>query len=103
MVFYNPAMTRDEAREGIARLEPRLRGLGVRSLAIFGSVLRDEADEASDLDIVVEFEPPHTADQYFQTLFLIEDALGVPVDLAEPHTLHPSIRTRVLAEAMRVA
>ena len=96
-------MTRDEARRGIERLRPELHVLGVRSVSIFGSVLRDEAQETSDLDLVAEFEPPHTADQYFETLFLIEDALGVSVDLAEPHTLHPSIRSCVLAEALRVA
>ena len=96
-------MTQAEAREAIERLEPGLRRLGVRSISIFGSVMRDEANATSDLDLVAEFEPPHTADQYFQTLFLIEDALGVHVDLAEPHTLHPSIRQRVLADALRIA
>lgn len=96
-------MTRQRAEEEIGRLQPRLRSLGVRSVSIFGSVLRDEAHETSDLDLIAEFAPPHTADQYFQTLFLIEDALGVHVDLAEPHTLHPAIRDRVLAEAHRVA
>lgn len=72
-------------------------------MSLFGSVLRDEATDASDLDLVAEFAPPHTADQYFQTLFLIEDSLGIHVDLAEPHTLHPSIRQRILSEALRVA
>ena len=89
--------------EALERLTPELRRLGVRSLSIFGSVARNEAQSSSDLDLVAEFAPPHTADQYFQTLFLVEDALGVHVDLAEPHTLHPAIRERVLAEAVRVA
>lgn len=65
--------------------------------------MRNQARPESDLDLVAEFTPPHTADQYFQTLFLIEDSLGIHVDLAEPHTLHPSIRDQVLAEALRLA
>ena len=96
-------MTRERATEEIRRLEPQLRRFGVRTLSIFGSVLRDEAKESSDLDLVAEFDPPPTADQYFQTLFLIEVTLGVHIDLAEPHTLHPLIRQRVLTEALRVA
>lgn len=96
-------MTRAKTIEAIKGLEPQLRSLGVRSLSVFGSVLRDEARDASDLDLVAEFDLPHTADQYFQTLFLIEDSLGVHVDLAEPHTLHPAIRQQVLSEALRVA
>ena len=96
-------MTKREATEAIQELGPELRPLGVRSLALFGSVPRDEATDASDLDLVAEFEPPHTADQYFKTLFMLEDRLGVRVDLAEPHTLHPAIREHVLAEAKRVA
>ncbi|MDR3688286.1 MAG: nucleotidyltransferase family protein [Fimbriimonas sp.] len=95
-------MTRTEAMESLRALQPELRKLGVRSIALFGSVLRDEAGPQSDLDLVAEFDPPHTAKQYFDTLFLIEDSLGVGVDLAEPSTLHPSIRDRILQEAHRV-
>lgn len=96
-------MTRCEAVDSLNALQPALRRLGVRSLALFGSVLRDEAGQQSDLDLVAEFDRPHTAQQYFDTLFLIEDSLGIGVDLAEPGTLHPSIRDRVLREALRVA
>jgi len=96
-------MTRAEAIRGLTELKPALEDLGVRSVSIFGSVLRDEAKVTSDLDLVAEFAPPHTAKQYFDTLFLIEDTLGVHVDLAEPHTLHPNIREQVLREALKVA
>ncbi len=96
-------MTRVEAETAIGRLTPQLRRLGVRSLSIFGSVARDQAQPSSDLDLLAEFALPHTAEQYFETLFLIEDSLGIHVDLAEPHTLHPAVRDRVLAEAVRVA
>ena len=100
---YNQDMTRYEAVRSIKALTPELSKLGVRSVALFGSVSRDEAGPQSDLDLVAEFELPHTAKQYFDTLFLLEDALGVKVDLAEPNTLHPSLRDRVLAEAVLVA
>lgn len=82
---------------------PQLKELGVRSISLFGSVARDDATEASDLDIIAEFNPPYTMRQYINTLFLIEDTLGVKVDLAEPDTLHPRIRDKVLSEALKVA
>ncbi|CAN5538683.1 nucleotidyltransferase [soil metagenome] len=76
---------------------------GVRKLSLFGSVARNEAHDASDLDLLVEFDDSSTLDGYFGVLFLIEDELGVNVDLAEPSTLHPLIRDQVLREAVTVA
>jgi predicted nucleotidyltransferase len=96
-------MNRSELTERIHEIVPELRQLGVKSLSIFGSVARDEANSSSDLDLIAEFELPHTFRQYIDTLLLREDRLNVHVDLAEPHTLHPKIRDRVLAEARRVA
>jgi predicted nucleotidyltransferase len=96
-------MNRIEVVAQIQRLEPELRLLGVRSISIFGSVARDEASSSSDLDLIAVFESPHTFRQYFDTLLLLEDRLQVKVDLAEPHTLHPKLRDRILAEALKVA
>ncbi len=95
-------MKRDEAIQRLRTLRPQLDRLGVRSLHLFGSVARDARD-ASDLDLIVEFDGPSTVERYFGTLFLIEDELGVRVDLAQPNTLHPLIREGVLREAVPVA
>jgi predicted nucleotidyltransferase len=96
-------MTRVEVVEQNQKLGPELRLLGVRSISMFGSVARGEANSSSDLDLIAEFEPPHTFREYFDTLLLLEDRLQVQVDLAEPHTLHPKLRERILAEAIKVA
>jgi predicted nucleotidyltransferase len=96
-------MNRVEATERIRELEPELRQLGVRSISIFGSVGRDSATSTSDLDLIAEFDFPHTFRQYFDTLLLLEERLHVHVDLAEPHTLHPKLKERILAEAVKVA
>jgi len=96
-------MKRNEAIKKLRELMPELNKLGVIRLSMFGSVARDEASDASDLDLIVEFTPPVTFRKYFDALNLIEDSLGMHVDLAEPQTLHPTIRKRVLEEALRVA
>jgi len=73
----------------------------IRKLALFGSVLRDEFDSKSDVDVLVEFEPGHTPGL---ALIRLEDELaaifgGRKVDLVTPKFLNRRIRDRVLAEA----
>jgi len=72
----------------------------IRSLALFGSVLRDDFGPASDVDVLVEFEPDHVPGLDF---FLIEEELsrlfGQRVDLNTPGFLGPELLDRVLAEA----
>lgn len=82
---------------------PALRGFGVQSLAVFGSVARAAATPNSDLDFLVEFEGAATFDQYMGLKFFLEDLFETPVDLVLTHTLKPQIRQTVLAEAIHVA
>ena len=72
----------------------------IRRLALFGSVLRDDFDEASDVDILVEFQPGHTPGYaFFGMEQELERILGRKVDLNTPRTLSPYFRARVEAEA----
>jgi uncharacterized protein len=76
---------------------------GVRSLALFGSVARGEATEASDVDLLVEFNRPTG---YFGLIVLqehLEDLFGCKVDLGTPRSLKPRLRARVLQECIHVA
>ena len=62
---YDPFMRRADAIALIsARREEITRQFGVRSLALFGSVARDEARPDSDVDVLVEFEGPTTFDAH---------------------------------------
>ncbi len=80
-----------------------MRQFGVTSLAVFGSVARDQARPDSDVDILVEFDPPPTFERYMDLKFYLEDLLGRRVDLGTPDTLKPRIRARVESEALHVA
>ena len=51
-------MTKEHALRRIAGHREELRQLGVKSLALFGSVARGESTRASDVDFLVEFERP---------------------------------------------
>jgi uncharacterized protein len=80
-----------------------LNRLGVKSLAIFGSTVRNESTGESDIDLLVEFEGPATFDGYMETKFLIEDVLGRRVDLVTRQALRPGMLQRVESEAVHVA
>jgi len=74
-------MNRETVLQIISRLMPQLRGYGIQSLALFGSVARNEATAESDVDVLVDFAVPVTFDNYFDVKFLLEDTLGCKVDL----------------------
>ena len=75
-------------------------GMGVRHLALFGSQVRGEADEASDIDVGVVFDDTVRADAlaYFghrQTLAdRLTNLLGVEVDLSDEAMQRPDVRER---------
>jgi len=87
----------------IAQHRLDLSKLGVRSLALFGSVARGEAGPNSDIDILVNFQGSVTFDQYMETKFLLEDLLGCRVDLVIEQALRPQVRPFVEEDAIYVA
>jgi predicted nucleotidyltransferase len=75
---------------------------GVASLAIFGSVARDEAGDHSDLDLLVNFVGKATFDRYMELKFFLEDSLGVKVDLVTESSLKEPYKSAILSEAIYV-
>jgi predicted nucleotidyltransferase len=73
----------------------------IRSLAFFGSVVREDFGPHSDVDVLVNFEPDHVPGFDF---FLIEAELsrliGRKVDLQTVHFLSREIRQSALSEAV---
>lgn len=74
----------------------------IAKLSLFGSILRDDFTEASDIDFLVEFQKDYTPT--FLALAEMEEELsdllqGRRVDLRTPAELSPYFRDRVMAEA----
>ena len=65
---------------------------GVADIALFGSVVRNEMSADSDIDVLVRFNGPATADAYFGVQFYLEDLLGYPVDLVTDKALRKELR-----------
>jgi predicted nucleotidyltransferase len=72
---------------------------GMANPRIFGSVVRGEDNEESDLDILVDPGPRTSLMTMVHVQDLLEKATGVKVDLRTPGDLHPRFRDRALAEA----
>jgi uncharacterized protein len=96
-------MTRQEAFAALTASEPDIRALGVARLALFGSVLRDEARPDSDVDVLVQFAPGAKTYEHFLALSeLLEQRLGRRVELVTTESLSPHIGPRIMAEAQDV-
>lgn len=74
-------------------------GLNAR---VFGSVLRGEDTEISDLDILVEPAPEMTIFDIGAMRHELAELLGIPVDVRTPCALPDRARDQVIAEAMPV-
>ena len=75
---------------------------GVVDLALFGSIVRDQATDDSDVDILVRFDSPATSKRYFGVQFYIEDLLGRPVDLVTDKALRAEMRPYIEREMVNV-
>ena len=71
----------------------------IRRLGLFGSILRDDFTETSDVDVLVEFEPgARTGLAFFRMQDDLSKIIGRQVDLNTPGFLAAGIRERVLQE-----
>jgi predicted nucleotidyltransferase len=72
----------------------------VRKLALFGSVLRDDFNSESDIDILVEFEPDFVPGlAFFSMEEELAEILGRRVELHTPAFLSPYFRDKVITES----
>ena len=81
--------------------KPELKRFKVKSLLIFGSVARDEANNESDVDLLVEFEQVVGLLTFVRLQRYLETILNCKVDLGTTDSLKAHLREAVLHEAIR--
>lgn len=97
-------------KKDLSRLRKILRGqlpilsdqYGVRSLSLFGSRVRGDEVEGSDLDVLVEFEKTPGLLAFIELENHLSETLGVRVDLVMKQSLKPRIGARILNELVPV-
>ncbi len=73
---------------------------GARNVRLFGSVARGEDDAASDIDLLVDFDPGRSLLDHAALLLELRALLGDAVDVISARGLKPRIRERVLRDAV---
>ena len=81
------------------RAEELKQNFSVRSIGLFGSLARNEADSESDIDILVDFVEP-TFDHYMDLKFYLEKLFGRPVDLVTADTVKPRLKPGIEREVI---
>ena len=75
---------------------------GVETLDVFGSYVRAEQGEDSDLDLLVTFRQAPSLFTFIAIENHLSDVLGVKVDLVMKDSLKPAIGEQILREAVPV-
>lgn len=81
---------------------PILKEAGVTRSSIFGSYVRGEAKETSDIDILIDAPKKMGLFDFVGLKQDLEKALGKKVDLGEFSTLKPRIKDQVLSQGVRI-
>ena len=72
---------------------------GIRNVRVFGSMARDDASDASDVDLLVSLAPGRSGLALGGLLMDMQDLLQRRVEVVTEGGLHPALRERVLREA----
>lgn len=100
---YDRLMNLDEVRRRIAPVRSRLTELGVTRIRVFGSVARDEATSASDVDGLLDFKGTPSLFTLARARLLRSEAIGAEVDVATPGMLRGPLLEAVARDLRDVA
>jgi len=84
------------------KISPILKKYGVKRAGVFGSVVREEAKDASDIDILVEIEGRMSLLEFAGLKLKLEEVLGKKVDLGEYSVIKPMIKEQILSEEVPI-
>ena len=76
------------------------RRYGAADIRVFGSVARGNATDASDLDLIVRFEPSRSLLDHGGLVMDLRELLGMRVDVIDEEAMRPRFRQHVMQEAI---
>jgi predicted nucleotidyltransferase len=91
-----------EIRNIAEKIIPVLKKHEVKKAGLFGSIVRGEATEQSDVDLLVEAPKDISLLGFVHIMHELEDVLGRKVDLVEYSAVKPALRERILAEEVSI-
>lgn len=75
---------------------------GITGLSVFGSVVRGEAREDSDVDILATFDQPVGLLKLIDAEYYLSDLLGSKVDLIPVDEVRPELKEQIYNEAVPI-
>jgi predicted nucleotidyltransferase len=81
---------------------PILKAHGVSQAGVFGSYAKAQADDQSDIDILVKLSIPISLLDFARIKLSLEDALEAKVDLLEYDAIKPAFKKRILEEEILI-
>ena len=96
-------MDRENAIKKLREIKQLLRSnYRIKRIGIFGSYIRGEENETSDLDILVEFDSPIDIFKFIELEETLSEKLGIKADLVSKQALKPFIGEKILKEVIYV-
>lgn len=74
----------------------------VKRASLFGSIVRGEINEDSDLDLIIEFSGTKSLLDLARLKLDIEEKFKFPVDILTYNSIHPLLREKILSEQVSI-
>lgn len=94
-------MTKEDIKMALVANREILKKYKVKSIALFGSYVRHEEREDSDIDFLVEFDED-TYDNFVHLIFTLEDLLKKNVQIVTNADISPYLKPYVMKEAEKI-
>lgn len=75
---------------------------GVLKISLFGSSVRKEDNEDSDIDLLVIFEEGRSLFDLIRLKQQLEELLDKKVDVVTENSIHPLLKKKILSEAVQL-
>jgi len=101
--MVTPVRDKQDLLQRLHEVREEILSRGVLKLGLFGSFVRGNSDESSDVDLLVQFAPPQKCFDNFMSLsFLLEDVLQRSVELVTTEAISPHLGPQILSEVENV-
>lgn len=94
-------LNKEEIKKIILENKTVLRKYSVRTIDLFGSYVRSEQREGSDIDFLVDFEKP-TFNNYMDLIFFLENLFKKKISVITPGSLSPYLKPYIEKEKVRI-
>ena len=101
MTKIKTALNKQKILQLLSEQREEIRKYSVKSLGLFGSAIREEMSDESDVDILVELKD-ETFDNYMDLKFYLENLFHREVDLVPKDCVKPRLKQYIFAEALDV-